>query len=180
MKKYEDIKTVGDACKALGLDPEKAIPDFAGYPEEDREAMIAHAELVIVLKALNLDEDGKPYRPNWNNWNEPKYYAWFDVKASAEKPSGFGFSDSSYDHSGSFATVGSRLCSRSSAIALYAAKQFERLYLAYFLHEQGVAKEAAKDISINLNLSVNVVGGKLDQEALSKQVSDAISSAVAQ
>ena len=48
MNNYTDLKTFEDACKYLKLDSEKAIPNFSFYPKKDREAMVAHAKLIII------------------------------------------------------------------------------------------------------------------------------------
>lgn len=59
MKNYKDLKTFEDACKVEGLDPKLVLPDFSCYPEKDRESMIAHAKIVIIVKAANkLSNDG--------------------------------------------------------------------------------------------------------------------------
>lgn len=133
---YTDIKTFEDACKLLKHDPATVIPDFSAVPEHHRKALIAHTKLVIVTEALNLDEEGKPYRPNWNNWDENKYYPWLEVETTEYRPSGFGFSNTLYDYSDTNTAVGSRLCSRTSDIARYAGKQFAELYKDYFLFSE--------------------------------------------
>jgi hypothetical protein len=117
-----------DACKVLGLDATNFLPDFSGYPEKHRNAMIAHAKLVLIAEALN---DG--WQPNWNDGDEYKYYPWFEIDASEEKPSGFGFSYSDYGSWDTYSGVGSRLCYRTRELALYAGKQFQDLYKDYFL-----------------------------------------------
>ena len=89
MKNAEKIKTFEDACAALKLDVTKVIPDFSAYPEEDREAMIAHAKLVIIAKALNGD-----WKPDWTNCKWDKYYPWFDMESSSVG----GFSYNDYDN----------------------------------------------------------------------------------
>lgn len=124
------IKTFEDACKHLGLDP-VALPDVSKLPVKHQKAITANYKLTIIAEALN---DG--WQPNWNNWNEYKYYPWFEVEASEEQPAGSGFSRSSYvgSHSGTY--VGSRLCYKSSELARYAASQFEDLYKDYLLIQQ--------------------------------------------
>jgi hypothetical protein len=120
------IKTFKGACKALGIDA--ALPDFSAMPEKHQKALLAHYQLVIIAESLN---DG--WEPNWNDWNEYKYYPWFDIKASDKVPSGFGFSDTGYDCADTYASVGSRFCYKSSEIAKYAGKQFKKLYKEYYL-----------------------------------------------
>ena len=119
-----NIKTFEDACSALGLDPETVIPDFSSFPEEDQKAMIAHAKLIIIAKALNGD-----WKPDWKDWNQIKYYPWFNMGGSSG--SGFAYHVFGYWHSAS--TVGSRLGFKSREMAEFAGKQFESLYLDYFV-----------------------------------------------
>lgn len=124
------IKTFEDACKHLGLDP-AALPDVSKLPVKHQKAITANYKLTIIAEALN---DG--WQPNWNDWNEYKYYAWFEVEASEEQPAGSGFSHSYCVRSASVTGVGSRLCYKSSELARYAASQFEDLYKDYLLIQQ--------------------------------------------
>jgi hypothetical protein len=121
---YTDIKTFEDACKVLNLDSTTIIPDFSLFPESDKEAMIAHAKLVIIAKAINGD-----WLPNWNDWDQYKYYPWFNMGS----PSGGGFSYYDFDYWRTCSTVGSRLCFETREQAKYAGNQFEALYKSYFV-----------------------------------------------
>lgn len=125
---YTDIKTFEDACKVEKLDPKKVIPDFKLYPAKDKKAMIAHAKLVIIARAINrLANKGKQWKPDWSNYSQYKYYPWFEMGGS----SGFryyvcdGWCSDSY--------VGSRLCFISYEAGVYAGKQFTKLYKEYFV-----------------------------------------------
>jgi hypothetical protein len=84
---YTNIKTFEDACKVLNLDAATVIPDFSLFPEADKEAMIAHAKLIIIAKAINGD-----WTPDWTNGQWDKYYPWFVMGS----PSGGGFSCGGY------------------------------------------------------------------------------------
>ena len=121
------IKTFAQACKAVGHDPKK-LPDVSALPKKYQAALIAHFKLVIITEALN-----EGWTPNWNDSNQFKYSPYFRVNASKDKPAGFGFSGTDYDGWLARTSVGSRLCFKSSELALYAAKQFEKLYIEYFL-----------------------------------------------
>lgn len=118
------IETFEQACKALGLDPEKVLPDFSHFPEQHQKAMIAHAKLVIIAQALN-----EGWTPDWSNGEWDKYYPWFTMGSA----SGVGFSCHDFGLWGSRSNVGSRLCYRSAEIAKYAGNQFIELYKDYFL-----------------------------------------------
>lgn len=127
--KYTDVKTFEDACKVERLDPKKVIPDFKAYPTKDRKAMIAHAKLAIIARAVNkLANNGKQWKPDWDNGKWDKYYPWFDMRGGS---SGFRFYDC--DDWRSASNVGSRLCYLSYEAAEYAGKQFIKLYKDYFM-----------------------------------------------
>ncbi len=121
------IKKFEDACKALKIDPKK-LPDLSALPEKHQKALLAHYKLVIIAEALN-----EGWQPDWSNYNEYKYYPWFEIDASKDNPAGSGFSGSNYDCWDTNSYVGSRLCFKSRELALYAGKQFEDLYIEYFL-----------------------------------------------
>ncbi len=130
MKNYTDIKTFEDACKVLALDPNKVIPDFSCYPEKDRTSMIAHAKLVIIVRASNqLANNGKEWIPDFTNWDERKYEAWFVLGDGGSSVFRF------YDCVDWFtvSNVGSRLCFISREVCGYVANQFIDLYKEYFL-----------------------------------------------
>jgi len=121
------IKKFEDACKVEGLDAKKVIPDFTAYPPKDRKAMIAHAKLVIIVKAANrLVNNGKSWKPDWNNVQWDKWYPWFEMGGS----SGFRFDDCVDWRS--LSDVGSRLCFKNRDAAEYIGKQFVKLYKDYF------------------------------------------------
>jgi len=123
----KEIKTFEDACKSLGLDPSNVIPDFSLFPEKDRKAMIAHCKLVIICDALNRSEnEGKEYIPDWESWDEIKYYPWFDLASS-------GFRFDVYADWNADSVFGSRLCFKSRELAEYAGKIFLEEYKKYML-----------------------------------------------
>jgi hypothetical protein len=121
---YTDIKTFEDACKVLNLESSTIIPDFSLFPESDIDAMIAHAKLIIIAKAINRD-----WTPDWTDSSQWKYYPWFKMGSS----SGVGFSYDGYDYWATLSTVGSRLCFENREKAKYVGKQFQELYKIYFV-----------------------------------------------
>lgn len=121
---YTDIKTFEDACKILSLNPDNVIPDFTFFPEADKQAMIDHAKLIIIAKAINGD-----WIPDWKDWNQYKYYPWFEMGSS----SGVDFSFDDCDHWCTTSIVGSRLCFETREQAKYVGTQFEELYKSYFV-----------------------------------------------
>ena len=119
---FRTIKTFEDACLKLGLDSMK-LPDVTSIPEELKKPIIANYKLHIIYKAIN-----NGWKPDWINWDQYKYYPWFRVLSS-----GFGFSGSYYGYGDSDSIVGSRLCTDSSAKALYMGRQFKAEYQEYLL-----------------------------------------------
>lgn len=120
------IKTFEDACEFLKI--ETTLPEVSALPIVHQKAIIAFYKLTIITQALN---DG--WIPDWNNFNEWKYFNWFEIDADKERPSGFGFSDSGSPGTDSVTHVGSRLCFKSRELANYAREEFKELYQDYLL-----------------------------------------------
>lgn len=124
-----ELKTFEDACKVLNLEAEKIIPDFSCFPESEQKALIAHAKLIIVAKAANfLENDNKEWFPDWSNFDENKYYPWFDLYEGSS-----GFRAHGYVDWRAYSVVGSRLCFKSRELAKYIGNQFVELYKDYFI-----------------------------------------------
>ena len=117
---YKTIKTYGDACKKLGISLSE--PKVIGVLPELRKATIAQYKLMVVFKAIN-----NGWIPNWGDSSQYKYYHYKYFLSS-----GFGFSASDFDCSGSGSSVGSRLCTYSSEVSNYISEQFNELYLDWF------------------------------------------------
>src|SRR5690242_3291791 len=119
MKNYTEIKSFNDACKVEHLDPKKAVPDFKGLSVKERKAMIAHAKLVIIARAINrLANNGKQWKPDWKNGQWDKYHPWFDMSGGSR-----GFRYDVCANWDSRSHVGSRLCFISMEVAKYAGEQ---------------------------------------------------------
>ena len=97
----EQIKTFEDACKKLGINPEEIKITLPKEMEAHAKALEAHSKLVVIAEALN---DG--WKPNWNDWDEYKYYPWFEMGS----PSGSGFRFNDYDNWNTNSNVSSHLC----------------------------------------------------------------------
>jgi hypothetical protein len=122
---YTTIKTFEDACKKVNTDPAK-LPDVSGILEEFAKPIIAAYKLLIIYKAINNE-----WKPDWSNWDQYKYYPWFEVLSS-----GFGFSFSGFSYGSTYSSVGSRLCTDTWEKALYIAEQFKAEYQEYFLYSE--------------------------------------------
>ena len=106
MSIIERIKTFEDAMQATGR---KEVPDFSSFPEDMRKHFEALFKMVVIVEALN-----EGWKPDWNNYNEYKYYSWFDMS-----PSSFAFCDSLCDFGNACAGSGSRLKLKSRELAKY-------------------------------------------------------------
>ncbi|MCL1657435.1 hypothetical protein M2T79_12590 [Elizabethkingia miricola] len=119
----DKVKSFEDACQLLGIEPN--VPEVSMLPENHKKAIVAHYKLVIIAEAVN-----EGWKPNWDNWDERKYYPWFDLEGSS---SGAGFSYCDCDCWHAASGVGSRLCFKTWELAEYIGKTFIDLYKDYFL-----------------------------------------------
>lgn len=115
------IKSFEAACKALKLNPKK-LPVVSSIPKKYRDAIVAHFKLVIIAEALN-----EGWKPNWEDYNEYKYYPYFDMQ------SGFGFVVTLCGTWHAYAGGGSRLCFKTRELAEFAGRKFRKLYKAYMV-----------------------------------------------
>lgn len=120
------ITSFEEACRALGLDAEKVLPDVSAFPPPHQAALIAAGKLFIIADTLN-----EGWKPDWNNDEEYKYYPWFDLEKDKNNPSGFRLNGVYCGYAGS--GVGSRLCFKRRDIAEYAATQFIDLYREFMV-----------------------------------------------
>lgn len=123
----EQLTSFEDACKLLGLDPERVIPDFALFPEEDRASMAAHARIVLFVKAANMiGNGGKPWKADYTD-GKPKFEVWWAWDSGSS-----GFRYDGYVRWGSISGVGSRLCFISRLVMHYVVDTIgDTLYKEY-------------------------------------------------
>jgi len=121
---HTNIKSFEDACEYLGINP-KVFPDLSMLP--DNKPMIAHYKLMIIYKAINK---GYNWVVDFTNSNQRKYYPYFEClnKSSNSNKAEFVFSHTTYDYGSAYAGIGSRLCAKSSDVAEYIGRQFEKEY----------------------------------------------------
>jgi hypothetical protein len=119
----EKVKTFEDACKELGLNPEK-LPIVEELPEKDRKSIIAYYKLVIVIRALN-----EGWEPDWTS-SEWKYWNYF-YYASSGAYAGLVCAATPHAPPHAYSYVGSRLCFKDYELAAYAREQFRDLYFEY-------------------------------------------------
>jgi len=119
MKKYLHLESFEAAAKFLGYDP-TIKPVVTGLPEKHAQNVISGYELDVISEAAWKGEDKEI---DWTDWNQRKYYAWWDMSASS--PSGLACSV--YLFGDTTAHVGSRRVFPTLEILKYVVKQhFEK------------------------------------------------------
>jgi hypothetical protein len=121
----DQVKSFEDACQVLGVQPSEVLP-FAEPKNQDQVAVNAFAKITTIAKALN-----EGWTPDWDNWDQNKYYPWFDFRSEAVAGSGFSFDD--YGYGGSDSGVGARLVFKTRELAEYAGKQFTDTYKEFMV-----------------------------------------------
>ena len=86
--------------------------------------LIAKAQLELIISVFNGD-----WKADFKDKNQKKYYCWFE-----QTKSGFGFSDTDYDYTGTDAGVGARLCFKNREDAEYVGKTFVELFEQYLTY----------------------------------------------
>ena len=120
------MKKLPKTFEELGIE----MPDLIAIPEEFRPRIEAEIKLLHLAEALN-----EGWKPNWNDWNEYKYYPWFFVGGPAHigAAAGFGTVYSIIEASSTYTYLGSRLCFKTRALAEYAGRTFTALYEQFLL-----------------------------------------------
>ena len=137
----ERIKTLADAIEALGQG-NPLVEEYIAVRDKlrtDAGELIAYLKLRIIVAALNegwepkFTEDEYRYFP-WFYFYTKEQYDELDDKEKgrgvlrsgsyAYSSYGFVYCGASYDASGSYASIGSRLAFRTRELAAYAGRQF--------------------------------------------------------
>ena len=116
----ELVKTFEDARKLTGR-PD--VPDFSNLPTDMRKHFEAQYKMIVIAEALN-----EGWIPDWDNYNEYKYYPWFEMS-----PSSFAFYDSLCAYALADAGSGSRLCLKNKELSEYCGKQFIDLWKQFII-----------------------------------------------
>ncbi len=142
---FHNIKTFEDACERLGIDVRPLAYPFGGDEELFLQALALY-KLLIIQKAINngvwRDKDDWSYYPYWSlytkeemkplskeekqrkNIKQIRSYAYSNhsgVRCSGANRGVYAYSD-----------YGAPFCYNSKEAALYAANQFESLFLDYY------------------------------------------------
>lgn len=124
------VQSYEEVCQLLGIKP--TYPKFTRCAKIDRPSMIAYHKLIIIIRALNLLPNGKPWIPDFNNKRDFKYGLWWYITLNNELGYAYPHSTPSSTHS----FVSSRLLFRSKSSAEYCAKQFKDLWQDYLIINQ--------------------------------------------
>lgn len=123
----KNLESFENAAKLLGLDPNN-LPDVSMLPEEHQKAVIAYYKLTVISRASWKQENKEI---DWYDWNQYKYYPWFDMSPEKEEGSwgsSSGFSYYVYDFGRTVSAVGSRLVYPTRQIAEYVGQTHLELY----------------------------------------------------
>ena len=114
----EDLQTFEACCKFLGISTD--LPDVSKIPQKHGKYIQASYMLAIINEAWNKVDQ---FTPDYSNYNQRKWYAYFFYKGSA-----FAFGASYYHCSYAASGGGSRLCFKSEERAAQFGKQFIDLH----------------------------------------------------
>ena len=109
-------------CAALGQAP-LTIEDFKHLPEDEQRSAFGEHKIKTWAKAINgKDDNGQPWKPDWNDRSTLKWRAWWDMyDQKGDAPgSGFAFRDS--DCGDDAAALGARLHFRTKEGLLHSVK----------------------------------------------------------
>ena len=142
----ERIKTFEDAARAMGINDPEAWEDNYSNLEPD---ILAYFKLRIICAALN-----EGWKPQFTD-NELRYYPWFWLYTQGQidnmdeddkkdcclmsiddyqtEYAGLAYARSIGTPSCSSARIGSHICLKSDALAVYAGKQFMNLWADFYL-----------------------------------------------
>ena len=90
-------------------------------------ALIALNKLFTIAQVWNKEDN---FVPDFSDWNQDKWFPWFVYDKDA---AGFVFALTHHTPTGALASIGSRLCFKSSARAAQFGRQFVYLYNQVFL-----------------------------------------------
>lgn len=115
------VKSYADACAVLGIEPmNEEVLVKLGFTGEE----IARRKVGTIAEALN-----EGWVPNWNDTDEYKYYPYFYIEPNNFSASaGLSYASTANALTNAAASIGSRLCFKTSELARYAGKTFTELY----------------------------------------------------
>ena len=145
----DKIKTFQDACDALGIGSQKALPELLqpDYASIVPPHIVALLKLEIITKALNEGWQWIPDRDTMTFWPWFWLYTNNEIESMSDMEkekiglisakdvsgyySGLGYADSNTAWSYSYAHIGSRLAYKSEELAKYSGRQFIDIWKDY-------------------------------------------------
>jgi hypothetical protein len=119
MKHLESFEA---ACEVVGIDS-KNVPNITNLPIGHAKALVS-TYMLFVLSEASWKHKGE--KIDWNNYDQRKYYPWFDLEKYSGSASGFSYLVYNYDCSAS--AVSSRLVFPDRETAEYVGKMHLHLY----------------------------------------------------
>jgi hypothetical protein len=116
------LETFEAACEVVGIDS-KNVPNVENLPIGHAKAIISTYMLFVLSEASWKQKNEKI---DWNNYDQRKYYPWFDMEKYSGSASGFSYGGYGCDYSSTY--VGSRLVFPDRETAEYVAKTHLQLY----------------------------------------------------
>lgn len=104
------------ACEILNREI-LTIDSFAALPEAQRNAFFALHKIHTVIEAIN---EGHQF--DWNNWEEKKWFAWWDMETYGDAPAGSGFAVGGVGYADTGTDVSARLCTRTEEHTRFVAE----------------------------------------------------------
>ncbi len=128
------IKSFEDALALAGTEKEKAFFSDEQLMAQFEPDEIAYKKMKVITRALNTDPETKEvWQPDWINYDQWKYYPWFNMNPDEKDAAGVGFSDGDCVLTVTHSSVGSRLVFKTRELAKYAGTQFTEIYKEYFV-----------------------------------------------
>ncbi|MDP1816716.1 MAG: hypothetical protein Q8K92_19845 [Leadbetterella sp.] len=116
------LETFEAACEVVGIDS-KNVPNITNLPIGHAKAIISTYMLFVISEA-SWKQKGE--KIDWNNYDQRKFYPWFDLEKYSGSASGF--SCLGFGCGGSDSGVGSRLVFPDRETAEYVGKTHLHLY----------------------------------------------------
>jgi len=124
-----DVFSFEQACSINGVNPDDIIP-FKTPKNGDERSVNAYAMKIQIIRAFNtLDNDGQPWKADWQNNDQAKYYPYYYMN----KSSGSGLSYGVCVNDISLSSVGSRLCLKNPDRTKQLLERFPQIEKDYML-----------------------------------------------
>lgn len=123
----EENKLFLEACKYLGLDPEKCLPNVDNMPSQHKLATLSTVKLFIISDYIN-----KNFNPDYTDMDQRKWQPWIKLGSSSASA----FRLHSYGAWFACSCCGARLCSESLENSKKMFEEAEELYKNIFIYNR--------------------------------------------